>query len=146
MRQVFEEDFERRVDVKQTPIMEIEILQAESVRITSDTLHVDLSDGRTISVPVGWYPRLAHASAEERKEWRLIAQGRGIHWEAIDEDISVEGLLAGRPSGESQSSFKQWLGMRQSRLTKRPTATRKAVRADHSRSHPSAPRKRGAKV
>ena len=106
--------------------VEIEIPQAQTVRITSDTLHVDLSDGRTISVPVGWYPRLAHATAEDRKAWRLIAQGRGIHWQAIDEDISVEGLLAGRPSGESQSSFKQWLGLRQSRLAKRPTATRKA--------------------
>ena len=106
--------------------VEIEMPQARSVRVTSDTLHVDLSDGRTISVPVGWYPRLAHATAEERKEWRLIAQGRGIHWESIDEDISVEGLLAGRPSGESQASFKQWLCSRQSRLTKRSTATRKS--------------------
>lgn len=106
--------------------VEIEIPLARSVRVTSDTLHVDLSDGRTISVPVVWYPRLAHAGAEERKEWRLIAQGRGIHWESIDEDISVEGLLAGRPSGESQSSFKEWLNSRPSRLTKRSTATRKS--------------------
>lgn len=105
--------------------VEIEIPQAQSVRVTVDTLHVDLSDGRTISVPVGWYPRLAYATSEERNEWRLIAQGRGIHWESIDEDISVEGLLAGRPSGESQTSFKQWLGARQSRQTKRSTATRK---------------------
>src|SRR3990172_3421506 len=105
--------------------VEIEIPLARSIRVTSDTLHVDLSDGRTISVPVAWYPRLAHASAEERKEWRLIAQGRGIHWESIDEDISVEGLLAGRTSGESQSSFKQWLSSRPSRLTKRSTTTRK---------------------
>lgn len=106
--------------------VEIEIPQAQSVRVTADTLHVDLSDGRTISVPVGWYPRLANATSEERKEWRLIAQGRGIHWESVDEDISVEGLLAGRPSGESQTSFKQWLGVRQSRLTKGSTATRKS--------------------
>ena len=104
----------------------IEIPQARSVRVTSDTLRVDLSDGRTISVPVGWYPRLAHATAEERNDWRLIARGRGIHWETIDEDISVEGLLAGRSSGESQSSFKQWLDSRQSRLSKRSTATRKS--------------------
>ena len=89
--------------------VEIEIPLAKSVKVTADTLQVDLSDGRTISVPVGWYPRLAHATAEERKEWRLIAHGRGIHWESIDEDISVEGLLAGRPSGESQDSFKKWL-------------------------------------
>ena len=106
--------------------VEIEVPQAQSARVTSDTLHVDLSDGRTISVPVGWYPRLAHATAEERKEWRLIAQGQGIHWESIDEDISVEGLLAGRPSGESQASLKQWLDSRQSRSAKRSTATRKS--------------------
>ena len=88
--------------------VEMEIPLAQSVRVTLDTLHVDLSDGRTISVPVGWYPRLASATSEERREWRLIAQGRGIHWASIDEDISVEGLLAGRPSGESQTSYKQW--------------------------------------
>ena len=106
--------------------VEIEIPLAQSVAVTSDTLQVDLSDGRTISVPLAWYPRLAHATADERKRWRLIAQGRGIHWESIDEDISVAGLLAGRPSGESQSSFKLWLSSRSSRLTKRSTATRKS--------------------
>lgn len=104
--------------------VEIEIPLAESARVTNDTLRVDLSDGRTISVPLAWYPRLVHATADERKEWRLIARGRGIHWDSIDEDISVEGLLAGRASGESQSSFKRWLSFRSSRLA-RSTATRK---------------------
>ena len=85
---------------------------AQAARVTQDTLHVDLADGRTISVPLVWYPRLLHATAEERKNWRLIGKGRGIHWEAIDEDISVDGLLAGRPSAESQASFKKWLGSR----------------------------------
>ena len=108
--------------------VEIEIPLARSVRVTSDTLHVDLSDGRTISVPVGWYPRLTHANADERKAWRLIAQGQGIHWDSIDEDISVEGLLAGRTSGESQSSFKRWLDSRQSRPSRRSAATRKSGR------------------
>lgn len=107
-------------------VVEIEIPLARSVTVTSDTLHVDLSDGRTISVPLAWYPRLAHAMADERERWRLIAQGRGIHWESIDEDISVEGLLAGRPSGESQSSFKHWLSSRSSRPTTRSTPTRKS--------------------
>lgn len=106
--------------------VEIEIPQAQSVRVTTDTLHVDLSDGRTISVPVAWYPRLAHATLEERKEWRVISRGRGIHWESIDEDISVEGLLAGRPSGESQSSFKHWLNSRASHLATRSTTKRKS--------------------
>jgi hypothetical protein len=70
------------------------------------SLCVDLSDGRTISVPLTWFPRLLHASPEERGNWRLIGKGHGIHWEDIDEDISIEGLLADKPSGESQVSFK----------------------------------------
>jgi hypothetical protein len=88
---------------------------AVDVRTTEDTLTVDLSDGRTISVPLGWYPRLEHASPGERADWRLVGKGQGIHWEKLDEDISVEGLLAGRPSGESQDSFKKWLQERRSR-------------------------------
>jgi hypothetical protein len=72
-----------------------------SVEIGDDTLSVGLADGRTISVPLGWYPRLTHATSAERKKWRLIADGRGIHWPDIDEDISVANLLAGQPSMES---------------------------------------------
>jgi hypothetical protein len=82
---------------------------AVSVTITEDSLAVDLNDGRTIAVPLTWFPRLYHADIEERKSWRLIGKGKGIHWETLDEDISVEGLLAGKPSGESQESFKKWL-------------------------------------
>ena len=96
--------------------IELEIPLAQTVRITQDSLHVDLADGRTISVPLAWYPRLLHASASERKNWRLVGMGQGIHWEAIDEDISVEGLLSGRTSGESQTSFKKWLTSRAPRL------------------------------
>lgn len=88
---------------------------AEKVNITRDTLTVDLSDGRTISVPLAWFPRLLHATNQERKHWKLIGKGQGIHWEDIDEDISVEGLLAGRPSGERQESFKKWLEQRQTK-------------------------------
>lgn len=96
--------------------VEIELPKAEDVRVTEDTLSVDLSDGRTISVPLEWFPRLLHAKPKERNNWRLIGKGHGIHWEDIDEDISVEGLLTGKPSGESQKSFKKWLSQRQSRL------------------------------
>ena len=92
--------------------VEMEIPYAVDVRTTADTLTVDLSDGRTISVPLGWYPRLEHATPEERSNCRLIGKGQGIHWEDIDEDISVEGLIAGKPSGESQSSFRRWLQTR----------------------------------
>ena len=99
--------------------VEKKLPNAEDVRVTEDTLSVDLSDGRTISVPLEWFPRLVQATAEERNNWRLIGRGHGIHWEDLDEDIGVEGLLAGKPSGESQSSFKKWLNQRQSRLTTR---------------------------
>ena len=98
--------------------VEIEVPYAGGVKITEDTLTVDLSDGRTISVPLSWFPRLVHATKEEKNNWRLIGKGHGIHWESIDEDISIEGLLVGRPSGESQESFKKWLKGRQSRQTK----------------------------
>lgn len=82
------------------------------VAVTDDTLQVDLSDGRSVSLPLGWYPRLAHGTAEERDRWELIGQGEGIHWPALDEDISLEGILAGRPSGESQQSLQRWLRQR----------------------------------
>lgn len=108
--------------------LEVEISLAQSVRVTEGTLHVDLSDGRTISVPLAWYPRLLHATANERQDWRLIARGRGIHWASIDEDISVEGLLAGRASGESQASLKKWRGARRTRTTARSTAVHRKRR------------------
>ena len=95
-----------------TSVIKIEVPNAENVTITEDTLSVDLSDGRTLSVPLVWFPRLVHATSVERNNWRLIGNGQGIHWEDIDEDISVEGLLAGKPSGESQTSFKKWLSQR----------------------------------
>jgi Protein of unknown function (DUF2442) len=85
---------------------------ATGVEVSDDTLTVDLADGRTIAAPLGWYPRLAHGTAEERASWRLIAGGRGIHWPALDEDISVANLLAGQPSAESQHSFQKSLAGR----------------------------------
>jgi hypothetical protein len=106
--------------------IEIEVPLAQKVTVTDDTLSVDLSDGRSISVPLAWFPRLQHASPAERKRWRFIGRGTGIHWDDVDEDISVEGLLAGRPSGESQPSFKRWLATRSTRRPKRSTATGKA--------------------
>lgn len=96
--------------------VEIDVPNAVNVTVTEDTLSVDLSDGRTISVPLAWFPRLVYATPNERKNWRLIGKGEGIHWKDIDEDISVEGLLSGKPSGESQASFKKWLNEHQSRL------------------------------
>ena len=98
-----------------TSMIEIEIPAAENILVTDDTLHVDLSGGRTISVPLAWYPRLTYASRAEQNNWRLIGKGLGIRWEDLDEDISVEGLLIGKPSGESQTSFKEWLEKRSPR-------------------------------
>lgn len=92
-----------------TLAIEIEVPLAVSVHVTDEALSVDLSDGRTIFVPLGWYPRLEYATPEEREKWRLIGNGHGIYWEDIDEDISVEGLIFGKPSGESQNSLKKWL-------------------------------------
>ncbi len=92
-----------------TLVVEMKVPNAEKVTISNDTLSVDLSDGRTISVPLAWFPRLVHATGKERKNWRLTGKGHGIHWNDIDEDISVSGLLADKPSGESQASFKKWL-------------------------------------
>jgi hypothetical protein len=97
---------------------EIEIPVAMDVEITADTLGVELSDGRRISVPLSWYPRLLYGTDAERRRWRLIGRGQGIHWPLLDEDISVEGLLAGKPSGESQASFKRWLANRPQQETK----------------------------
>jgi hypothetical protein len=85
---------------------------AVNVRLDEDTLTVELTDGRVLSVPIGWYPRLAHGSSAERNHWRLVGSGRGINWPDLDEDISVENLLAGNPSRESQASFKKWLDAR----------------------------------
>jgi hypothetical protein len=85
---------------------------AANVEIREDSLCVQLTDGRSISVPLAWYPRLCHGTPAERSNWRLIASGSGIHWPDLDEDISVENLLTGKPSGESQTSFKKWLAQR----------------------------------
>lgn len=92
-----------------TLVTEIKIARAQQVNITEDSLTVDLDDGRTVSVPLAWYPRLLHGTSEERKNWRLIGKGEGIHWPDLDEDISVENLLSAKRSGESQRSFKRWL-------------------------------------
>lgn len=83
--------------------------RVRAVSVSEDTLTVDLRDGRTISVPIAWYPRLSHGAESERQNWRLIGDGVGIHWPDLDEDISVEGLLLGYPSNESAESIQRWL-------------------------------------
>ena len=89
--------------------------RGQQVTIDDEALTVDLNDGRTITVPIAWYPRLLHGTSEERQNWRFIGDGEGIHWPDLDEDISMEGIILGKPSGESQRSFQRWLNERAER-------------------------------
>lgn len=82
------------------------------VRVTDDTVAVDLADGRTISVPLAWYPRLLHGTPAERNNYRILGGGDGIHWPELDEDVSADNIILGQPSGESQDSFAKWLRSR----------------------------------
>ena len=89
--------------------IELREANAQGLSVTEDALVVDLTDGRTITVPIAWFPRLAYGTEQERANWRLIGKGEGIHWQDPDEDISVESLLAGRRSGGTQDSLRRWL-------------------------------------
>jgi hypothetical protein len=95
--------------------IEIGSVKAQSATISEDALIVDLNDGRTISVPLAWYPRLLNGNPEERHNWQLIGMGEGIHWPDLDEDVSVENLVLGKPSGENERSLRRWLEERSSR-------------------------------
>lgn len=86
--------------------------KATTIVVTDDTLTVDLEDGRTISVPIGWFPRLAYATPKERNHFQLSGAGYGIHWPDLDEDIGIGGLLAGKKSMESAASLRRWLETR----------------------------------
>jgi hypothetical protein len=85
---------------------------AAKVSIIDEKLVVDLADGRTLLVPLGWYPRLQHATDSERQNWRLLGEGYAIEWPDVDEHIGIEGLVAGRRSGESKNSLAKWLASR----------------------------------
>lgn len=95
-------------------------VQANTVVVNEDSFAVDLADGRTLIIPLLWYPRLWHGTPPERQNWQLIGDGVGIHWPELDEDISIEGLLLGKKSKESQRSLQRWLDHRAS-LSPRPT-------------------------
>jgi hypothetical protein len=89
--------------------IEIQEPSAQNLTMSEDSLTVDLIDGRTIIVPLAWYPRLWHGTPEERNNFEIIGNGTLLHWPDLDEDLSVSGILAGRRSGESQQSLKKWL-------------------------------------
>jgi hypothetical protein len=99
-----------------------QLANARTVNVLDDMLVVDLTDQRTVRVPVFWFPRLAYGSIEQRAHWRLIGGGTGIHWPELDEDISVESLLAGRRSGETAESLERWRSRRMHRQTAPPAA------------------------
>ena len=82
---------------------------AVNIKITTDELIAFLDDGRTISVPLSWYPRLLNGTEKERNNWCFVGDGQGIHWPELDEDISIDGLVDGIPSQESQASLSKWL-------------------------------------
>ena len=95
-----------------TSTVDARVVLATGVHVTQDQLEVTLDDGRRLAVPVAWYSRLADGTAHDRARWRLIGKGEGIHWPDLDEDISVEDLLAGRRSGESAVSLRRWRAAR----------------------------------
>ena len=98
--------------------VEVTLARVLNVLVTDDTLSVDLEDGRTVSVPIGWYPRLASGTDSERSNFEISGAGYGVHWPDLDEDIGVEGLLLGRRSSESPKSFERWLNRRKEKLQK----------------------------
>lgn len=90
-------------------MIEVEMANATRVQVTSNQLVVDLDDGRSISLPTSWYPRLLNGTHDERNNYQLIGNGEGIHWPDLDEDLLVQDLIAGRRSYESQKSLDRWL-------------------------------------
>lgn len=92
--------------------VDVEAPRAVGVEIADGALTAILADGRSIVAPLAWFPRLLHAAPDERRNWRLIGDGLGVHWPDLDEDVSVEGLLAGRPSREGAQSLQRWLDAR----------------------------------
>lgn len=88
------------------------IERGEHITVTNDSLTLDLADGCTIVIPLAWYPRLLHATPAERARWEWMGDNEGIHWPELDEDLSVEGIIAGRSSGKSQQSLQRWLERR----------------------------------
>ena len=93
-------------------VVTLNLPRVTGVSVTDDTLSVDLEDGRTVSVPIGWYPRLAYGTANERANVQIAGAGFGLHWPDLDEDIGIEGILLGKRSAESPQSLERWLQSR----------------------------------
>jgi uncharacterized protein DUF2442 len=95
--------------------VDIHEARAHSAKVSEEALTVDLVDGRTIMVPLVWFPRLWHGTPQERSHLEIFGDGAYIHWPDLDEDLTVTGLLAGRQSGESPESLRKWLASRKLR-------------------------------
>ena len=108
-----------------TSSLTTETVFAKTVRVTAEMLTVELRDGRTVAVPIDWYPRLAAGTPAERRRWKLIGPGIGIHWPALDEDISVDALLRGLASQETATSLKRWRAGRRRSTRKRTDSKRR---------------------
>jgi hypothetical protein len=93
-------------------VVEIQEARARSASVTHEALTVDLMDGRTIVVPLVWYPRLWHGTPQERSRVEIFGDGTYIHWPDLDEDLTIAGLLAGRRSDESPQSLRKWMESR----------------------------------
>ena len=120
-----------------TSTVATETAAAKNVRVTDRELVVELRDGRVVSVPLAWYPRLVEGSPRERRRWELLGPGIGIHWPDLDEDISVDGLLQGLPSGESPASLDKWREIRKRPANKalQPTSRVRRKAKSRKRSH-----------
>ncbi len=94
-------------------VIEVKEAQAREVHVTEDMLTVTLTDGRIVSVPLAWYPRLWYGTPEERANVEILGNGTILHWPDLDEDLSVTGILLGKRSGESLTSLRKWLEARQ---------------------------------
>jgi len=93
-------------------VVTLSLPRIKDVSVTEDTLSVDLEDGRTVLVPIGWYPRLAHGTPDERSNVSIAGAGFGLHWPDLDEDIGIDGILLGKRTNESPQSFEKWLQKR----------------------------------
>ena len=107
-------------------VVEIQEARAQSARVSGEALTVHLVDGRTIVVPLIWYPRLWHGTLRERNQLEIFGDGAYIHCPALDEDLTVAGLLAGQRSGESPQSLKKWLDSRKRNKPVPPTPRKPA--------------------
>lgn len=101
-------------------LVEISISPAVDVSVSDEFLTVELADGRKISVPTAWYPRLMYGTPAERRKWSLCCSGEGLHWESLDEDISIRSLIAGLPSNENPAMIKKWMQTRKTLYETKP--------------------------